>query len=196
MDSLIKKLFEIATGKKAKIFWAVFLAIIVILLVLYPYIDANFLVFSRINKRIDILERVTQLDLDKINKNSALQKEYNSVIGEISTIQEKSVGTITTRQDTYNDKTIKFISGGSLFWLVSLIVLFSKNKKDNISVLKKIFNNVMSAILCVFIGYFCALIGKNIPTIINVWLNAVGFPLIQIAIIGLIVYGTSKNNKE
>ena len=131
MDSLIKKLFEIATGKKAKIFWAVFLAIIVILLVLYPYIDANFLVFSRINKRIDILERV-----------------------------------------------------------------FSKNKKDNISVLKKIFNNVMSAILCVFIGYFCALIGKNIPTIINVWLNAVGFPLIQIAIIGLIVYGTSKNNKE
>lgn len=196
MDSLIKNLFEIATGKKAKIFWAVFLAIIVILLVLYPYIDANFLVFSRINKRIDILERVTQLDLDKINKNSALQKEYNSVIGEISTIREKSVGTITTRQDTYNDKTIKFISGGSLFWLVSLIVLFSKNKKDNISVLKKIFNNVMSAILCVFIGYFCALIGKNIPTIINVWLNAVGFPLIQIAIIGLIVYGTSKNNKE
>ena len=196
MDSLIKKLFEIATGKKAKIFWAVFLTIIVLLLVLYPYIDANFLVFSRINKRIDILERVTQLDLDKINKNSALQKEYNSVIGEISTIRERSVGTITTRQDTYNDKTIKFISGGSLFWLVSLIVLFSKNKKDNISVLKKIFNNVMSAILCVFIGYFCALIGKNMPTIINVWLNAVGFPCIQIAIIGLIVYGTSKNNKE
>ena len=196
MDSLIKKLFEIATGKKAKIFWAVFLTIIVILLVLYPYIDANFLVFSRINKRIDILERVTQLDLDKINKNSALQKEYNSIIEEISTIREKSVGTITTRQDTYNDKTIKFISGGSLFWLVSLIVLFSKNKKDNISVMKKIFNNVMSAIVFVFIGYFCALIGNNIPTIINVWLNAVGFPLIQIAIIGLIVYGTSKNNKE
>ena len=196
MDSLIKKLFEIATGKKAKIFWAVFLTIIVLLLVLYPYIDANFLVFSRINKRIDILERVTQLDLDKINKNSALQKEYNSIIGEISTIREKSVGTITTRQDTYNDKTIKFISGGSLFWLVSLIVLFSKNKKDNISALKKIYSNMMSAILCVVLGYFFALIGKNIPTIVNIWINAIGFPCIQIAIIGLIVYGTSKNNKE
>ena len=196
MDSLIKKLFEIATGKKAKIFWAVFLTIIVILLVLYPYIDANFLVFSRINKRIDILERVTQLDLDKINNNSALYKEYNSIIEEISTIREKSVGTITTRQDTYNDKTIKFISGGSLFWLVSLIVLFSKNKKDNISALKKIYSNMMSAILCVVLGYFFALIGKNIPTIVNIWINAIGFPCIQIAIIGLIVYGTSKNNKE
>ncbi len=196
MDSLIKKLFEIATGKKAKIFWAVFLTIIVLLLVLYPYIDANFLVFSRINKRIDILERVTQLDLDKINNNSALHKEYNSIIEEISTIREKSVGTITTREDTYNDKTIKFISGGSLFWLVSLIILFSKNKKDNISALKKIYSNMMSAILCVVLGYFFALIGKNIPTIVNIWINAIGFPCIQIAIIGLIVDGTSKNNKE
>lgn len=196
MDSLIKKLFEIATGKKAKIFWAVILTIIVLLLVLYPYIDANFLVFSRINKRIDILERITQLDLGKINENQTLHKEYNSIIEEISAIQEKSVGTITTRQDTRNEKVIKFISGGSLFWLVSLIVLFSKNKKDNISALKKMFNNVMSAILCAFIGYFGALIGKNIPTIINVWLNVIGFPFIQIAIIGLIVYGTSKNNKE
>lgn len=196
VDSLIKKLVEIATGKKAKIFWAAILTIIVLLVVLYPYIDANFLVFSRINKRIDILERITQLDLDKIDANLVLQEEYNSIIGEISAIQEKPVGTITTRQDTSNEKIIKFISGGSLFWLVSLIILFSKNKKDNISVLKKIFNNVMSAILCVFIGYFCALIGKNMPTIINVWLNAVGFPCIQIAIIGLIVYGTSKNNKE
>lgn len=119
MDSLIKKLVEIATGKKDKIFWAAILTIIVLLLVLYPYIDANL----------------------------ALQEEYNSIIGEISAIQEKSVGTITTRQDTSNEKIIKFISGGSLFWLVSLIILFFKNKKDNISVLKKIFNNMMSVIL-------------------------------------------------
>lgn len=119
VDSLIKKLVEIATGKKAKIFWAAILTIIVLLVVLYPYIDANL----------------------------ALQEEYNSIIGEISAIQEKSVGTITTRQDTSNEKIIKFISGGSLFWLVSLIILFSKNKKDNISVLKKIFNNMMSVIL-------------------------------------------------
>lgn len=48
MDSLIKKLFEIATGKKAKIFWAVILLAIVLLLLLYLYIDANVLVFSRI----------------------------------------------------------------------------------------------------------------------------------------------------
>ena len=197
MDSLIKKLFEIATGKKAKIFWAVILSAIVLLLLLYPYIDANVLVFSRINKRIDILERITQLDTDKIVSNSALQEEYNSIIEEISAIQNRSVGTIATRQDTNNERIIKFFSGGILFWFVSLIVLFQKNKKENISVFKKILNNLMPTVLCVALGYLLALVGRSIPTIINVWINAIAFPCIQLAIIGLIIYGTpSKNKKE
>lgn len=196
MESLIKKILEIATGKKARIFWAVILAIIVLLLLSYPYIDANFLVFSRINKRIDILERITQLDTDKINSNSALQEEYDSIIKEITAIQDKSVGSITTRQDTTNEKTIKFISGGILFWFVSLFVLFQKNKKESISVFKKIFNNLMSTALCVGLGYLLALVGRNMPTIINVWINAILFPCIQIAIIGLIIYGSPQNNKK
>lgn len=196
METLIKKIFEIATGKKAKIFWAVILAIIVLLLLLYPYIDANFLVFSRINKRIDILERITQLDTDKINSNSALQEEYDSIIKEIIAIQDKSVGSIATRQDTSNEKNIKFISGGILFWFVSLFVLFQKNKKESISVFKKIFNNLVSTALCVGFGYLLALVGRSIPTIINVWINAIVFPCIQLAIMGLIIYGSPNSNKK
>lgn len=53
----------------------------------------------------------------------------------------------------------------------------------------------MSAVLCVALGYLLALVGRSIPTIINVWVNAIAFPGIQIAIIGLIAYGTSGNNK-
>lgn len=196
MESLIKKILEIATGKKAKIFWAVILTIIVLLLVMYPYIDANSLVFSRINRRIDILERITQLDIEKINSNAALQEEYNSIIKEISMIQDKSVSTIATRQDTNNEKTIKFISGGILSWFISLFVLFQKNKKENISVFKIIFNNLMSTALCIAIGYLFALVGRSIPTIINIWINAIVFPCIQIAIIVLLIYGTSNNNKK
>lgn len=196
MDLLIKKILEIATGIKAKIFWAVILTIIVLLLLLYPYIDANFLIFSRINKRIDILERITKLDTDKIGSNSALQNEYNSIIEEIIAIQDKSVGSIATRQDTTNEKIIKFISGGILFWFISLFVLFQKNKRESISIFKKIFNNLMTTALCVGLGYLLALVGRSIPTIINVWINAIAFPCIQIAIIGLIIYGSPNNNKK
>ncbi|MDE5819910.1 MAG: hypothetical protein K2I07_11445, partial [Lachnospiraceae bacterium] len=163
---------------------------------LYPYIDANFLIFSRINKRIDILERITQLDTDKINSNLALQDEYNSIIEEISAIQDKSVGSITTRQDTTNEKTIKFISGGLLLWFVSLLVLFQKNKRESISIFKRIINNFLATALCVALGYLLALVGRSIPTIINVWINAIAFPCIQIAIIALMVYGSSNNHKK
>lgn len=140
------------------------------------------------------MERITQLETDKISSNLALQDEYNSIIEEISAIQDKSVGLITTRQDTTNEKTIKFISGGILLWFVSLLVLFQKNKRESISIFKRIIYNLVATALCVALGYILALVGRSIPTIINVWINAIAFPCIQIAIIALIVYGSSNKS--
>ena len=54
----------------------------------------------------------------------------------------------------------------------------------------------MSTALCIAIGYLLALVGRSIPTIINIWINAIVFPCIQTAIIVLIIYGTSSNNKK
>lgn len=62
--------------------------------------------------------------------------------------------------------------------------------------MRKKVNNLMSTALCVVLGYLLALMGRSIPTIINVWINAIAFPCIQIAIVGLIVYGASSKNKK
>ena len=163
-------------------------------LVLYPYIDANFLIYNRINKRIEILEKLTDLDTTKIATNDNLQSEYDSILSEIVSAQNKSFGSITNNADTSQNQNIKFVSGGILFWFVSIILLFSKNNQDGF--FKKIFNKFLSTLLCVAIGYILALIGKNIPTFINVWVNAILFPIIQIAFIGLLVYGTQGNNRK
>ena len=194
MNEIIKKIVEIATGKKAKVFWAVILGVFILFLVLYPYIDANFLIYNRINRRIEILEKLTDLDTAKINNNTYLQSEYDSILSEIVSAQNKSFGSISNSVDTSENQNIKFISGGFLFWLVSIILLFSKNNNQD-SFFKKIFNKFLPIILCVGIGYILALIGKNIPTFINVWVNAILFPIIQFAFIGLLVYGTQGNNK-
>ena len=194
MNEIIKKIVEIATGKKAKLFWAVILGAFILFLVLYPYIDANFLIYNWINKRIAILEKLTDLDTTKIATNDNLQSEYDSILGEIVSAQNKSFGSITNNADTSQNQNIKFVSGGILFWFVSIILLFSKNNQDGF--FKKIFNKLLSTLLCVAIGYILAIIGKNIPTFINVWVNAILFPIIQIAFIGLLVYGTQGNNKK
>lgn len=47
---------------------------------LLPYIDSNFLYFSRIEKRISVLENVMDLDQEKINSNQAYQNEYQSIL--------------------------------------------------------------------------------------------------------------------
>ena len=116
-------------------------------------------------------------------------------MSEIVSAQNKSFGSISNSVDTSENQNIKFISGGFLFWLVSIILLFSKNNNQD-SFFKKIFNKFLPIILCVGIGYILALIGKNIPTFINVWINAILFPIIQFAFIGLLVYGTQGNNKK
>ena len=193
MNEIIKKIVEIATGKKAKVFWAVILGAFILFLVLYPYIDANFLIYNRINRRIEILEKLTDLDTAKINNNTYLQSEYDSILSEIVSAQNKSFGSISNSVDTSENQNIKFVSGGILFWFISIILLFSKNNQDGF--FKKIFNKFLPIILCVGIGYILALIGKNIPTFINVWVNAILFPFIQFAFIGLLVYGTQGNNK-
>ena len=54
----------------------------------------------------------------------------------------------------------------------------------------------MSTALCVGLGYLLALVGRSIPTIINVWINAIVFPCIQLAIILLVIYGSPNSNKK
>ena len=130
MNEIIKKIVEIATGKKAKLFWAVILGAFILFLVLYPYIDANFLIYNRINRRIEILEKLTDLDTAKINNNTYLQSEYDSILSEIVSAQNKSFGSITNSVDTSENQNIKFISGGILFWFVSIILIFSKSNNQ------------------------------------------------------------------
>lgn len=87
-----------------------------------------------------------------------MQSEYDSILTEIVSAQNKSFGSITNSVDTSENQNIKFISGGILFWFVSIILLFSKNNQDGF--FKKIFKKFLSTLLCVAIGYILAVTGK------------------------------------
>lgn len=194
MGDIINKIIEVATGKNAKIFWVIILGVFVIFLLLYPYIDANYLVYNRINQRVDILDKITKLDAEVINNNVLLKEEYDSILKEIESAQDKSIINITSVSDAKEDEKLKFISGGFLFWFVSVFVLFAKSKQP-VPRLKNIINNIFSTFLCIGIGFLLAYIGKALPTVINAWVNAFAFPIIQLIIIGLLVYGTTNKSK-
>lgn len=47
MENFWEFIVGVATGKKSKVFWAVIIVIVLIGVVVFPYIDANFLYYKQ-----------------------------------------------------------------------------------------------------------------------------------------------------
>ncbi|MBS5778906.1 MAG: hypothetical protein KIC82_05620 [Acholeplasma sp.] len=165
------------------------------ILILFPFIDTNFFYANRIKSRIDILQKITELDMDKINQDKNLTKEYESIVKEINESDSNYINKVLNNNK--NDHTIgKFISGGILWWLLGIIVLFfynAFNKEDN----KKGKNwrtRIAGFILCAIIGGLIGLICSIIPTIFNIWVNYIIIPILVLVLMILLLYKTSSNN--
>ncbi len=165
------------------------------ILILFPFIDTNFFYANRIKSRIDILQKITELDMDKINQDKNLTKEYECIVKEINESDSNYINKVLNNNK--NDHTIgKFISGGILWWLLGIIVLFfynAFNKEDN----KKGKNwetRIAGFILCAIIGGLIGLICSIIPTIFNIWVNYIIIPILVLVLMILLLYKTSSNN--
>lgn len=60
------------------------IVLLVAILILFPFIDTNFFYSNRIKNRIDIPQKITELDMDKISQDENLLKEYESIVKEIN----------------------------------------------------------------------------------------------------------------
>ena len=88
--------------KKPKLWFAI-LGILVFIILIFPYIDSNTFYYTRMEKRISILEHLTQLDETTINSNPVYRQEYESILQEIQLQRERSVNSIATQLfDTVN----------------------------------------------------------------------------------------------
>ncbi len=158
-----------------KIAW-IFIIAILLLVVLYPIIDANFLYYKRVSNRIDILENVSKIDENKINKNDKLKKEYNSIIEEISEKENNYLNNIFVNETSFKNKAIKFFSAAWIFILVGLILPFTKDKIKN----KRTWTNFFSGILCIGLGCLFGYFGFKIPTIVNIVVNIILYQIIMV----------------
>lgn len=164
-------------------------------LILFPFIDTNFFYSNRIKNRIEILQKITELDMDKINQNENLMKEYNSIVKEITESDNNYINKVLDNNE--NDHTIgKFISGGIIWWLLGIIVLFfynKFNKEDNIKG-KKLRLRIGGFILCIIIGGLLGFICSIIPTIFNIWVNYIIIPILVFILMVLLLYKSTSNN--
>ena len=152
--------------------------VFVSILILFPFIDTNFFYANRIKSRTDILQKITESIVKEINESDS--NYINKVLN-----------------NNKNDHTIgKFISGGILWWLSGIIVLFfynAFNKEDNKKG-KNCGTRIAGFILCAIIVGLIGLICSIIPTIFNIWINYIIIPILVLVLMILLLYKTSSNN--
>ena len=167
-------------------FWAIIIICIIIFVVIFPYIDANFFFYSRIEKRLDNLQKLQEINGLAIDESPDLKAEYQSVLGEITQAREKTIiDNSQTSISKESDYWIKFISGGFIFALVGIIGLFKGKKGEKLTLFLFIKNNLFIFIFCEIIAVILGYIFTMIPTIGSIWVNAILSPIIQLIIVYL-----------
>lgn len=167
---------------------------------LFPYIDSNFFYFSRIEKRISILERVMELDKVKINSNQVYKDEYQSILQEIEQQSERSVNSVMNKTTMYinsivtagkrqGNSWIKFFTGAIWFLIVTICIPFMDTFKKRSD---KILAFILLLIMSIIVGCFFSII----PIIFAPMVNYIGFPILQIILVIIIVSKSNKKEKK
>ena len=176
--------------KKPKL-WFGILGILVFIILIFPYIDSNTFYYTRIEKRISILEHLTQLDETAINSNPVYRHEYESILQEIQLQRERSVNSIATQLfDTVNsswttgkdqgNKILKFISGAIWFLIVTICVPF-------MNTFKKRSDKLVAFIVMIILSTIVGCIFMAIPIIYRSWINYFVIPIAQLVIVIVLV---------
>ena len=190
-STIVSKILNMNKRKLGVIVIVVFVSI----LILFPFIDTNFFYANRIKNRIDILQKITELDMDKISQDQNLMKEYDSIVKEINESDSNYINKVLSNNK--NDHTIgKFISGGILWWLLGIIVLFFYNKfnKEEKKKGRNWGTRIGGFILCTIIVGPIGLLCSIIPTIFNIWVNYIIIPILVLILMILLLYKTTSNN--
>ena len=169
--------------KKPKLWFGIIIILIFVILI-FPYIDSNTFYYSRMEKRISILEHLTQLDENKINSNPVYQEEYDSILQEIAMQRDRSVNLLVTgliegvntslvTGKNQGNKAIKFITGSIWFLIVTVCVPF-------MNTFKKRSDKLVAFIVMIILSVIVGCIFMAIPIIYKPWINYIVIPIAQL----------------
>ena len=161
------------------------------IVLLFPYIDSNFFYFSRIEKRISILERVMELDEAKINSNQVYKDEYQSILQEIEQQSERSVNSVMNKAAMYinsivpagkrqGNSWIKFFTGAIWFLIVTICIPFMNTFEKRSD---KILAFILLLVMSILVGWVFSII----PIIFTPMVNYIGVPILQILLVIIMV---------
>lgn len=174
-NNVLNKLINEKKGFKL-IAW-IFIIVIILAIVFYPIIDANFLYYNRTNKRIEIIQKIVNINENDIKGDSRIEEEYNSILNDMNSQSNNYISNIFQKETNKGKNIAKCISGSWLFIIIGIIMPFTldKNKGKRFTL-----NNFMGGILCLAIGVILGFACYKIPNIINFAVNIILYQIILI----------------
>ncbi len=179
MKEVFSKLFEKLINEKKgfKIITWIFIVLLILTIVLYPIIDANFLYYNRTNKRIEIIQKIISIDENSVKKDKRIEDEYNSILEDMDNQSNNYINNIFQKETNKGRNIAKFLAGSWLFIIAGIIIPFTKDKNKG---KRFTLNNIFSGILCFAIAGLLGFICIKIPNIINFGVNIVLYLIILI----------------
>lgn len=191
MKDLFSKILDKVINEKGyfKIFaWGV-IVIVLLVVILYPIIDANFLYYSRAKKRIEILQEISSIDVETINKDERISDEYNSILNDMSSQKENYTYSLIQQEKNQRNSIIKGGAASWIFILLSIIALIMKDDKTGKRFSK---NNLIASVFCIIVGIALFFIGMKMPNIINIGVNVILYNIIVV----FLIYTISKHTNQ
>lgn len=179
--------------------WLFIVIVLFITVLIIPYIDSNFFYFSRMEKRINVLEKVMALDEEKINSNQAYIDEYQRILQEMEQQGERSINSlmnkfiiqmnyITSMGNGEGNRALKFLSGAFWLLLITVCVPF-------MNTFKKRSDKLIAFVLLLIMSGIIGWVFSMVPVIISPMVNYIGVPLLQIIAVIIIVVKSNKKKR-
>lgn len=186
---MVEKIFDLIKEnlKNPKLYIILFIVLIIILL-LFPYIDANFFYYNRVEKRVAILKEVLEIEQGKVEDNSILKAEYDSILNEIEKQKEGSLGSVFRLQSSNKEKCWKFVTGALVSIVLAILCLFIK--------LEKKWQKIVGVLFFILVGAGLGYVSMIIPTVITPKCNYFLMPLLQLTLFGLLATYSNKREKK
>lgn len=159
-----------------------------LVILIYPILDANLLYHTRETQRISLLRDLTSLDQGAVRSDSRLSDEYNAILDDLAMNRSREVSQVINFNDDTNG-WIKFISGAWLFVLVGLVILFGKNDKTK---KRSLLNKFGMFLFCLVAGVILGWVAMIFPTVINILVNVILYQIILFFLAYTITTSTKK----
>ena len=175
MQGIVDIIKELLAGldQRRKRFAVIGIALLALILLFSIDYWTGWNYYRNLEKKVALLETLHTLSADGITEDPDLYPIYQDIVEDLS---QRPIPNVTISQPSLI-QSISFWKGisGALFWIIFAIAgffgAFGKESK------------IASVTILGFIAFLFGLLGSVIPTIIDPWINYIGFPLLQITII-------------